>query len=458
MTRHNFLILALVAVAVHPFSSVLHPAQQPIYKVLLDPPTSGGVAQRSTAHAMMDGSGRRYTCSLPAPPQATEGEEEQGRGGGGGRKLVQAVLEALAAAAPPAGAAPCAQRHEGYWSYEACLPAAAGGVAGSVRQWHSPGPSMHPHSEHSLGAHAPSRDALEYTPHGVRYLAQRFQDGTGGRSSEVRWVCSRGWGGSGAAPVGGTAAAAPVAAAAAPGASVQPPLELLSVAEAPPLHYTLVVGSRSERVCELLPSPQTLLAPLNHTCVEYFTGGWWTYELCLGRALRQFHAEGPQRLQDTVLGVYDWVHGERLVRKGEDVGVGGSEGGAATAQVFPVKATSALTQLYAGGSPCDIRRGMPRSALVRFECSGGVAAARVSGDAATVGRRLAGGGGAVVGAAGAGAANPATFALLAVEESPTCLYTFTVSSSLVCEHPAVGPSSELALPPPIHDVVCTSVQ
>ena len=173
-----------------------------------------------------------------------------------------------------------------------------------------------------------------------------------------------------------------------------------------------------------------------------------SYELCLGGSITQFHREGTQRLQVTELGLYDYRHGERLVHSGADVpasGLGGGGGSAASPLVFVGKPTSALTQLYTRGSACDVRQGMPRSSLVRFECSGGSTGGSAGGSA----------GGST--ATAAAAAAPLTFSLVGVEESPTCFYTFTVLSSLVCEHPAVGPANALALPPPIHDIQCSAL-
>ena len=433
---------------------MLHPAQHPIFRVHTAPerfPAATAAAAAAApppatrARTVMDASGRLFSCAVPALPSGGAGEALPEDGSA---KQRQAVLDALAGSLQGAGAA-CASRREGYWSYEACLGlggssgsgdgggGSGGSGGGSVRQWHSPGLGASPVGDQALGAHAPSRDALEYTPRGARYLAQHFEGGAGGRSAEVRWVCARSW--PGAAPAAPSASAA-----------LAPALELLAVAEAPPLHYTLYAGSRSDAVCELLPSPEALLAPFNTTCVEYAAGGWWTYELCLGGSISQYHLESGSRLQGTALGHYDWRHGERLVKGGEDVPVLAGEGSSSSsssgaALAFAGKPTSSLTQLYVKGSPCDVRGGMPRSALVRFECAG----TPMGGS---------GGGGSGGGPKAALTSASFTLSLVGVEESPTCFYTFTVSTSLVCEHPSVGPASALALPPPVHDLLCTPVE
>ena len=287
----SLLLLLLLPSSVQPLSSVLHPARHPIWRISAGAPNGtpaqvagaleaeaevgAGASQpgSSTSYTMMDSSGRSFSCAVPSLPEggaaATEAE--------GGLKLRQAVVEALLAAAAPS--ALCAVLHKDYWSYEVCLPSPSTQGASTVRQWHSSGPTEPPGSVQVLGALQPGRDALEYTPSGARYLAQHFQGGTGGRSAEVRWVCARNWPGVLPRPAAAAAAAA-VAAAAGDAAAAAVPvlaaLELISVTEDPPLHYTLLVGSYGEAACELLPSPQALLAPLNHTCVEYIAGGWWT--------------------------------------------------------------------------------------------------------------------------------------------------------------------------------------
>ena len=42
--------------------------------------------------------------------------------------------------------------------------------------------------------------------------------------------------------------------------------------------------------------------------------GWWTYEFCVGKHVRQFHAEGDKVLNNIDLGRYDF---QSSIRKGK---------------------------------------------------------------------------------------------------------------------------------------------
>jgi hypothetical protein len=209
---------------------------------------------------------------------------------------------------------------------------------------------------------------------------QRFAAGTEGRAAVVRYECE---------PAGMAAGVA---------------LDIVSVTEAPPLTYTLVVGTRDASVCAAAPSLARLLAPLNNSCLEHVEG-WWTYEVCLGMRVRQFHSEGGGRsVQDSVIGVYDWAAGEQLAR-------GLPEGG---------EGAPAIVQRYTHGTPCGIRDGVPREAVVRFECTPGAA-----------GSGSGGGEGGIV---------AHTISLVSIREAPSCVYTLTFGTSLACGHPDVSPA------------------
>ena len=47
-----------------------------------------------------------------------------------------------------------------------------------------------------------------------------------------------------------------------------------------------------------------LLAPLESLCL-YRNEDWWTYEICTGRHVRQFHQQGTELLSEYLLGKYD---------------------------------------------------------------------------------------------------------------------------------------------------------
>jgi len=239
---------------------------------------------------------------------------------------------------------------------------------------------------------------------------QYFEGGDGGRVSEVKVQCTVDRRQSSTATVAA--------------------LELLTVEEDPPLHYNLTVGVHNPPLCSLLSSPEAILAPLNHTCIDFGTGGWWSYRVCLGLNIVQYHGEGGTRLQETILGNYDWVHGERLLAGGDMQGneEGSKEEAVDLLAIMKSSATiptPSLSQQYTHGAPCDVRGGHPRSSLVRFQCT-------PLGDSSY----------------------SQTISFLGVEESPTCFYTITLGSSLACSHPLVGFAHSVAPPPVVHDIVC----
>ncbi len=385
-------------------------------------PAGGGAAPPLGAplhsYTMVDGAGARWRCAVPlgggggaadggAPPRAAAG------GGGAPLERALAALGALRAAEA------CALRVEGYWTFQVC-------AGGRVRQFHYDAPSSSPGRSLDLGSHVAARDRVEALPGGTRALLQRYEGGDDGRAADVTWVCLGGGGGEEGGGVAGAVTAA--AGAAADGAAPQPPpapappaaLEVLAVEESPPLVYALRVGVRSAELCAALPSPPALLAPINGTCIEHSPGGWWSYSVCLGSLVTQFHVEGGKRAQETVLGRYDWAQGEALA---EEALAGGGGGGASAA------APAAIVQAYVGGSPCPVRGGAPRSAAVRFECM-------------------------PLGASAAGEEAVGAFSLtfLSMREAPTCVYTFVFGSPLPCE--VTAPATAHLPPPPAREIDC----
>ena len=186
--------------------------------------------------------------------------------------------------------------------------------------------------------------------------------------------------------------------------------DIVGVDEPRARFYELTVATRDAGVCAALPSNAALLRGLNGTVLRH-TEGWWTYELTLGGAIRQFHDEGGgKEAAGSVIGTYDWAAGEAL-------------------DTAALGAQPALVQAYTGGSACGVKGNAPRRASVRFECAplgGGLPP-----DAGT------GGGG---GAGGGIVQTPTTVGLVAIREPETCTYEFTLASSAPCGHPDVQPS------------------
>jgi hypothetical protein len=294
----------------------------------------------------------------------------------------------------------CVLKTIDFWTYEVCPGA-------RVRQFHKEiVPIQTPPSEGAYsgpGSPVTTADLLlgEYaragetvvSRDGALVLTHRYVDGYEGRSAQVVYDCDAGH-----------------AAVMKPGGTSGPVYELMSITEPSLKQYVLTIAARDTVMCALLPSPLRLLAPLNATCIEHVEG-WWTYELCLGSRLRQYHRdEAGAIVQESIIGNFDGEYGQRL-----EHAVAGTN--------------AALGQRYGGGSACDIRKGKPREASVRFECSTGTAGS--TSISAGSGHRVV------------------SVTWLAIRESPTCEYTVHLSTPLACAHPdAMEVQNVVAQEPP----------
>lgn len=160
----------------------------------------------------------------------------------------------------------------------------------------------------------------------------------------------------------------------------------------------------SKKLCPLMTSATNTIRSLNSTCIEHSSGGWWTWEICIGKYIKQFHVEGAERDQESMIGIYDWEFGERVVgTAAKDKTLAplertGSDQFVADEGVKPL----AIVQSYTNGSICDIN-GQPRKAVVRFEC---------------------------------GKKGKSQLEFISIDEPSTCVYSVSFSSNAVCSHPA----------------------
>jgi len=148
---------------------------------------------------------------------------------------------------------------------------------------------------------------------------------------------------------------------------------------------------------------QQLLAPIQGQCFQRVEG-WWTYELCVGKHLRQFHQYKDGRTTEYILGEFDH-QANRKLHEEADVLVTDRH----TSRPY-------YLQKYSDGTPCDLRSNHRRSAEVHFLCN----------PQATVSIHTA------TDAAGSPVTLPTT--LLSITESPTCYYVVKVQSPLLCPH------------------------
>ncbi|CAM8942582.1 unnamed protein product [Rhodiola kirilowii] len=138
-----------------------------------------------------------------------------------------------------------------------------------------------------------------------------------------------------------------------------------------------------------LKTPDELLDGLKDICLLR-QEGWWTYEFCFKKALRQLHLEDEKEVvQEYVLGVFDAE--ATANQSGSDV------------STFSDPQSNDATQrhhthIYTNGTTCDLTN-EPRQTEVRFVCS-----------------------------------EPKAM-ISSVTELSTCKYAITVQCPLLCKHP-----------------------
>ncbi|XP_077483646.1 uncharacterized protein LOC144093812 isoform X1 [Amblyomma americanum] len=144
--------------------------------------------------------------------------------------------------------------------------------------------------------------------------------------------------------------------------------------------------AESDETEEEAPNVLKLLEPLRSLPCLTKTKNWWTYEICYGKSIKQFHVEnGKPEGAIIFLGLYesdfDWNNETNL----EQFNKTGQQ--------------KYHSQIYSHGSKCDIT-GVPRKAEVRYYCD-----------------------------------EESTDYVDSVEEPETCSYVFTVHTSRVCAFP-----------------------
>jgi hypothetical protein len=178
-----------------------------------------------------------------------------------------------------------------------------------------------------------------------------------------------------------------------------------------------VCRSGSPAAREPEPGPKTLseaLGQLDGSCA-YLNQGWWTYEWCHRRHVRQFHLEAQARSPEWSLG--DYTRTELEDDDGgaaSSVDAAGSEALARAVDVFDV-----------GGQRCD-ETGTGRSSTVHFRCCDGPKPGK-----ATKGKRKR--------AAGAEAF------ITSVDEVALCSYAFAVCSPSLCSPSSPNATASLLL-------------
>jgi len=135
-----------------------------------------------------------------------------------------------------------------------------------------------------------------------------------------------------------------------------------------------------------------LLAPLKDGPCLFYTKGWWSYEFCYGREVKQYHFESGAIQGETIsLGKfesdYDWERTAEWEASSKTL----------------TKKRKHHSQYYVDGSVCDLT-GDPRKTEVRFKCDDSLKGTD---------REV----------------------ITEIEEPSSCTYLFTVSTIRLCSHP-----------------------
>lgn len=231
----------------------------------------------------------------------------------------------------------CWKLQQDYWTYDVCF-------GRKIAQFR-------PETDlrYSLGERDPEADRL--LPDGG--VIEHYIGGTDNRTTAVHYVCG----------------------------SSELQSRIFTIEEAQPLAYTLRVSgagfcSWREKDGQETRDKQgntlkisSLLEPLRSTCLN-LTQGWWTYEYCFPRTLRQYHM---QVLSDGVKRDPDHLLGQLLPQ--EPIQVNQVEMGTVKLKPSisprerraPPSNHMTLEQRLSGGSVCDETK-RHREALLHFQC------------------------------------------------------------------------------------------
>ncbi|CAH8519730.1 unnamed protein product [Dicrocoelium dendriticum] len=152
--------------------------------------------------------------------------------------------------------------------------------------------------------------------------------------------------------------------------------------------FICVLPSESRNTNTVTPPPvdntlvSNMLSLLNGSKCLIYRHSWWTYELCYGRYVLQYHAEEQERSSETLLGLYDSETNWTEPRNETD-----------DEQLYH-------SQFYVNGSYCELTLSR-RKVEVRYVCETGN-----------------------------------SFLIIRVEEPETCVYRIYVAAPTLCSHPS----------------------
>jgi len=141
-------------------------------------------------------------------------------------------------------------------------------------------------------------------------------------------------------------------------------------------------------------SISSLLEPLASTCLYRLTG-WWTYEICHRKHIKQFHQTADGSVDSAVYFLGKW-EAEESDEPTEPEGIPTTE------------KIEYYSEFYSHGTVCDLTN-LPRTTEVRFYCS-----------------------------------NDKTH-VSDLKEPSSCNYVVSVRTPLLCQHPAYRPKEQFIL-------------
>eukprot|EP01138_Halocafeteria_seosinensis_P012184 gb/GECG01012452.1/.p1 GENE.gb/GECG01012452.1/~~gb/GECG01012452.1/.p1 ORF type:complete len:567 (+),score=65.35 gb/GECG01012452.1/:1-1701(+) len=270
----------------------------------------------------------------------------------------------------------CLMRRYGYWAYRVC-------PNNYVEQVHVEGSiskSDKAVERVLLGKYNAELDHLT-TMDGEQYYTQVYENGDEGRKTKVMFLCA-----ADLLPNG-----------------VQE--DIVGFSEPESRYYQIKIGVADSSVCGKLSSLRYIMKPINGSCSS-LNKGWWTYEVCLGSHVKQFHQEGKSIVSQFLLGKFNKTV-DTYVDEGDPSMRLPSNSRLARNQ--PPEYLPAAVQKFDQGTLCDISNA-PRQAEVRIQCGVG------------------------------------HFVVTSIKEIRTCQYMIFVTSSHVCEHPALKQVEQLEIP------------
>ena len=326
-------------------------------------------SSEAPAYAMTDALGRGYTCGLDGAAVAKR------RGAGAAPSAAASAIEGYKAWRDSSRECAALALKEEYWHYELC-------PGRSARQFKPPKPrprggAAAPGASHALGAFSSAAGeaslaevadvfgdvdsvtlppAVDGAPPRTAHV-ELYERGDGGRRLLAYVVCGLVHVGAASSRRGSLDAYGDD-----DDADWADAVRVARVVEGPKFTYRALVAS------PLACAPRDLrtavaaqaAAKLEGKCLRRrWRGDWWTYEVCVGDAVRQFR-QPPGRDHDGfgVLAAAD-------AAASRDPG-GFASGSFSHVAVAP--ATGALSHVHAGGDACDATDGEPRDAAVRFAC------------------------------------------------------------------------------------------